>query len=33
MIYRPAIPADAPALAQLGADTFVAAFGERLHPA
>ncbi|NCP14799.1 MAG: GNAT family N-acetyltransferase [Sphingomonadales bacterium] len=27
MIYRPATPADAPALAKLGADTFVAAFG------
>lgn len=27
MILRPATPADAPALARLGADTFVAAFG------
>ncbi|WP_379922544.1 GNAT family N-acetyltransferase [Erythrobacter sp. R86502] len=27
MIYRPATPADASALAKLGADTFVAAFG------
>jgi diamine N-acetyltransferase len=28
MIYRPATLADAPALAHLGAETFVAAFGE-----
>lgn len=32
MIYRPATPADAPALAKLGADTFVAAFGELYTP-
>jgi len=32
MIYRPATRADAPALAKLGADTFVAAFGELYTP-
>lgn len=32
MIYRPLTPADAPALAQLGADTFVAAFGTLYTP-
>lgn len=32
MIYRPATPADAPALAKLGADTFVAAFGHLYRP-
>lgn len=32
MIYRPATPADAPALAKLGADTFVAAFGHLYKP-
>lgn len=32
MILRPATPADAPALAQLGADTFVAAFGHLYRP-
>lgn len=32
MIYRPATLADAPALARLGADTFVAAFGDLYRP-
>ncbi len=32
MIFRPATPADAPALAKLGADTFVAAFGHLYRP-
>ncbi|WP_324073977.1 MAG: GNAT family N-acetyltransferase [Erythrobacter sp.] len=32
MIYRPAILADAPALAVLGAETFVAAFGHLYTP-
>jgi len=32
MILRPASPADAPALARLGADTFVAAFGHLYRP-
>lgn len=32
MIYRPATLADAPALAKLGADTFVAAFGDLYTP-
>lgn len=32
MIYRPATPADAPALAKLGADTFAAAFGHLYRP-
>jgi ribosomal protein S18 acetylase RimI-like enzyme len=32
MIFRPATPADAPALARLGADTFVAAFGHLYKP-
>jgi GNAT superfamily N-acetyltransferase len=32
MILRPATPADAPALAKLGADTFVAAFGHLYKP-
>jgi ribosomal protein S18 acetylase RimI-like enzyme len=32
MIYRAATPADAPALARLGADTFVAAFGHLYRP-
>lgn len=32
MIFRPATLADAPALAKLGADTFVAAFGELYTP-
>lgn len=32
MIYRPATLADAPALAQLGATTFVAAFGHLYRP-
>jgi ribosomal protein S18 acetylase RimI-like enzyme len=32
MILRPATPADAPALARLGADTFVAAFGHLYRP-
>ncbi len=32
MIFRPATPADAPALAKLGADTFVAAFGHLYKP-
>ena len=32
MIYRPATPADAPPLAKLGADTFVAAFGHLYTP-
>ena len=32
MILRPATPADAPALAALGAATFVAAFGELYRP-
>lgn len=32
MILRPATPADAPALAKLGADTFVAAFGHLYSP-
>ena len=32
MILRPATPADAPALAKLGAETFVAAFGHLYHP-
>ncbi len=32
MILRPATPADAPALAKLGADTFVAAFGHLYRP-
>lgn len=32
MMYRPATPADAPALAKLGADTFVAAFGDLYRP-
>lgn len=32
MIFRPATPADAPALARLGADTFVAAFGHLYRP-
>ncbi|MFM7379297.1 MAG: N-acetyltransferase family protein [Erythrobacter sp.] len=32
MIYRPATPADAPALAKLGAETFVAAFGHLYTP-
>jgi ribosomal protein S18 acetylase RimI-like enzyme len=33
MIYRPATRADAPALAKLGAETFVAAFGDLYTPA
>ncbi|WP_073973874.1 GNAT family N-acetyltransferase [Erythrobacter donghaensis] len=32
MIYRPATLADAPALARLGAETFVAAFGDLYTP-
>lgn len=32
MILRPATPADAPALAKLGAETFVAAFGHLYRP-
>lgn len=32
MILRPATPADAPALAKLGAETFVAAFGDLYTP-
>jgi ribosomal protein S18 acetylase RimI-like enzyme len=32
MIYRPATLADAPALAKLGAETFVAAFGHLYRP-
>jgi ribosomal protein S18 acetylase RimI-like enzyme len=32
MIFRPATPADAPALAKLGAETFVAAFGHLYRP-
>lgn len=32
MIYRPATLEDAPALARLGADTFVAAFGDLYRP-
>lgn len=32
MILRPATPADAPALAKLGAETFVAAFGHLYKP-
>jgi len=32
MIFRPATLADAPALARLGADSFVAAFGELYRP-
>ena len=32
MILRPATPADAPALARLGAETFVAAFGHLYRP-
>lgn len=32
MIYRPATTADAPALAKLGAETFVAAFGHLYKP-
>ena len=32
MIYRPATLADAPALAKLGADTFIAAFGHLYTP-
>lgn len=32
MIFRPATPADAHALAKLGADTFVAAFGHLYRP-
>ena len=32
MIYRPATLADAPALARLGAETFVAAFGHLYRP-
>jgi ribosomal protein S18 acetylase RimI-like enzyme len=32
MIYRPATPEDAPALARLGAETFVAAFGHLYKP-
>lgn len=32
MILRPATPADAPALAKLGEDTFVAAFGDLYRP-
>ncbi|MBU7579526.1 MAG: GNAT family N-acetyltransferase [Porphyrobacter sp.] len=32
MIYRPATPEDAPALAALGAETFIAAFGDLYTP-
>lgn len=32
MIYRPATPEDAPALAALGAETFIAAFGHLYTP-
>jgi len=32
MIYRPATPADAPALAHLGAETFIASFGHLYTP-